>query len=413
MAELNFTAPSPVMMNAFLKAMIKQNRQYATSSFSDKNREAPIVCMTISPSDNVRQFKFPSPLNFEFLKQSENIRYGINHTVIMLYTVNVDDITQYNYCDLLIFDHRWGTATLYGTNFYAPYKNSVSKFCDQVGYDLRCGSSSFGIHKYDRLPVIQGTSLFAAWKLHRIITLTTEFGEFPTSHQLYEFGRKYFPDCMPLATPVTLARMLPNYVNRHRSPELERFDFNIRIPGFFEGCRAVPDCDPTWDFSFDGRRLESWRRYKYVLQVWNVNGVRKYLVKAEKARTSDSISLDVPRFEREVSEEHDEIPSPPYKIRREVYYPPSSARDFLPNPHFNDALHFEEPYVRNTRNQNHQDFQVELVKAYPRYSWDQLPVHGIDGAVLEVQDDEDKSDIDHAIPYLHPFLEIDSGYTSE
>ncbi len=36
---------------------------------------------------------------------------------------------------------------------------------------------------------------------------------------------------------------------------------------------------------FDGCRLEQWRRYKCELQVWNINGTRKYLVRAEKTRS--------------------------------------------------------------------------------------------------------------------------------
>ncbi len=353
MAELNFTAPTPVQMDAFLKAFVKVNTEFTTTDFFNPARQAPIAEMKIVRTvqgkyDSDREFTFPDPLFFSYLNQAENQRDGVAKTVIMLYVVDEETPTEYNYCDLLVFKHRWGTVHHYGTNFFLPYKTKLAKWCDSVGYDY-CEESSTGndvysVNRFARVPVIHGTSLFAAWVLHKLSDFQTLRDQFPTTRELYDFGREHFPQCMPVASPVLLATMLPSYVNRHRSPEMERFDVDIRIPGFYEGCRQVPDKDPTWDFSIDGRRHETWRRYKYRLQVWDINGARSYLVKAVRALNQDRIIVDNPRFSDVESSEY--LP-PPYKIRRTVYYPEYSKTEFLPNPDFNPDGHYEEPYHRH------------------------------------------------------------------
>ncbi len=53
MGELNFTAPTPIMINAFLKAMIKQNKNFSSSNLLDENRQPPIVKMAIPSTDSV------------------------------------------------------------------------------------------------------------------------------------------------------------------------------------------------------------------------------------------------------------------------------------------------------------------------------------------------------------------------
>src|SRR3989442_708846 len=131
----------------------------------------------------------------------------------MLFVVNIDTPSNFNYCDLLVFDHQWGTANHYGTNFFRPYKIAVSQWCESVGYDYHDQSSRSQF--YERVPVIYGTSLFATWALVTLARLERMFDTFPTSNDLYELGREYFPDCMPIASPVVLATILPSYVNRH------------------------------------------------------------------------------------------------------------------------------------------------------------------------------------------------------
>jgi len=431
MAEFNFTAITPTQMDAFLKASIKQKAGWATTDLSNPLLQPPIVRMTVSPSDNSdRKFEFTSPSFVSYLDQAERMQNGITKTAIMLYVVNVETPDKYNYCDLLVFDHRWGVATHYGTNFYTPFKKCVSTWCDSVSYDYRNGTlSELHNRAQDRVPIIHGTSLFAAHILYDLIQF--DLKDFPSTIELYYFGLEHFPESMPVASDVFKNMVLPSYVNRHRSPELERFDFNIRIPGFYEGCRMVPDKDPNWDCSYDGRRNESWRRYKYVLQVWNVNGERKYLVKAEKAKTNDPIIVDYPRSE-EVSDDItndviSEVPPPPYKIRRDVYYPRSSSNDFLPDPDFNlfNDGHFSESYTRSIRfrhdssndasdddeedvNLNlNTELSVRLNKAHQRYHHSQLPIEGENGASLVLQEDADQCDIDDDIPYLHPMAADD------
>jgi len=147
--------------------------------------------------------------------------------------LSVETPDKYNYCDLLVFDHRWGIATHYDTYFYVPFKKSVSRWCDSVGYDYRNRTlSKLHLRGQDRVPIIHGTSLLAAHVL--IDLLKFDFKDFPSTVELHYFGLEHFPESMPVASHVLKNMVLPSYVNRHRSPELERFDFDIRIPGFMK-----------------------------------------------------------------------------------------------------------------------------------------------------------------------------------
>lgn len=86
---------------------------------------------------------------------------------------------------------------------------------------------------------------------------------------------------------------------------------------------------------------------------------------------------------------------------------------FLPKPDFCDTEHYTKTYIRTARNRDDHDLQVKLVKLYPHYSQNQLPVQRVDVATLELKEDEDQCDIDHDTLYLHPSHDNDNGYTSE
>jgi len=156
--------------------------------------------------------------------------------------------------------------------------------------------------------------------------------------------------------------------------------------------------------------------------------------------------LDYPRSE-EVSEDISndvisEVPPPPCKIRRDVYYPRASLNDFLPDPDFNlfNDDHCGESYTRSLRFGHDSDgsddegdlvvidaeLSIRLEKAHHRYHHSQLPVEGENVASLVLQEVEDQCDIDDDIPYLHPSVHAfgvpivdpadsddDIGYTSE
>src|SRR3989442_1556892 len=98
MAELNFTAPTPVQMDAFLKAFIKKNVGFATTDYFKSSLQAPIVKMRISATDTMdRSFEFPCQQSYSYLNQAERRRDGVNKTVIMLFVVNIDTPSDFNY----------------------------------------------------------------------------------------------------------------------------------------------------------------------------------------------------------------------------------------------------------------------------------------------------------------------------
>lgn len=427
MAELNFSPITPLMMDSFAKPLLRESKIW-TPDFLTRKTQPPIVKMTIDTEDPLlRQYKIDCGNGIceahTYINQVESIKNGITKTVVMLYVVNVDSPTVYNYCDLLVFDNRWGTATLYGLNFHMPYYRAVRLFCYNHGFDLRNGQIN-DIHRYDRTPIIQGTSLYAAWLLHKLINSPDHKllpNQFPTSFQLYDFGREFFPHCMPIANTVILTRMLPFYINRHGSKELERFDADIRIPGFYEGARIIPDSDVTWDFSFDGRRHETWRRYRYKVQFWNIKGVRKMLYKAVPTERELDVGQRVPNEEEDgdviCKDIADNIP---YKHMQYAFYPTTHhPKEFIPDLEFTEDVHSADPYLRPGNDcdaphsypyeqvdLDHHPLEkrrrIHLNQINKRYHYNQLPVHGKRGDELDFEEYIEDIDWDNDLPLFHP-----------
>lgn len=93
---------------------------------------------------------------------------------------------------------------------------------------------------------------------------------------------------MPEALQVLYQRMIKFYVNSHISQESERFDADILISGFYDGARQIPGKGLIWDVSLDERRLHKWVRYKFKIQIWDINGLRTMLFKAKPQDSNTS-----------------------------------------------------------------------------------------------------------------------------